>query len=557
MPSDSTDTVPALQPDATVAVPAALPVHNPASRASWVPLWAIFSFLAALAVHLTASYTTRVSIELMRSVSPFADEVRRHDLALLPYYRMVTYGAVIAFVTYYLWPILVYFRCDGRPTSASLEVQRRAISFPAVGALVGMFTWSLGAAVFPLLTVWRFGRWSTELMSQHVLSTLVNGFLAATTSYLLVDWIFRSRVIPHVFPDGRVREVPGAITFGVRSRLLIYLAAVAFVPLFTMLGLARTAQVRYAEGVPITEILGQLASGGTGIFLVYAGLGLVLTLVLARTFTRPLAEIVSVLRRVRRGDLAARVEVQSTDEVGLLQGGLNDMIEGLRDRERILTTFGRVVEPAVRDRLLAGDLREGGEARTVSVMFCDLRGFTALAESAAPNEVVATLNEFFTMMTAWVRSCGGFVDKFIGDALLVVFGLFDADGTAVTERSAAAAVRCALGVRQRMTELNRRRAARGQPPLAVTMSVHTGPVIAGTVGAAERHEYTVIGDTVNIAARLQQVAKERDLDLIISEETHTLADRAGLQVDAALRDSVVPRGRNQPVTFFALKWGQV
>jgi adenylate cyclase len=521
-------------------------------RGSWVPLWALFSFVAALAVHLSASYTTAVSIELMRSVSPFADEVRKQDLAVLPYYRVFTYTWVIAFVTYYLWPILVYFRCDARPAAAPDVVRRRAVSFPAVGALVGMFTWSVGAVVFPLLTLWRFGHWSAELMSQHVLSVLVNGFLAATTSYLLVDWIFRTRVIPQVFPDGRVHEVPGAITFGVRSRLLIYLAAVAFLPLFTMLGLARTAGVRYAEGVGVEQILAQLASGGTGIFFIYVFVGLTLTLVLARTFTRPLAEVIEVLGDVRRGDLEARVAVQSTDEVGQLQDGLNAMIEGLRDRERILTTFGRVVEPAIRDRLLAGNLREGGETRTVSVLFCDLRGFTTLAEATAPEHAVATLNEFFTVITAWVRSCGGFVDKFIGDALLAVFGLFDGDGVSAADDGAAAALRCALGIRERMAELNRKRAARGEPALAVTMSLHTGPVVAGMVGAAERHEYTVIGDTVNIAARLQEVAKERDFPLVLSAESHAFAERAGLRVEAARRDSFVPRGRNQAVTFCVL-----
>src|SRR4029077_1148018 len=122
-----------------------------------------------------------------------------------------------------------------------------------------------------------------------------------------------------------------------------------------------------------------------------------------------------------------------------------------------------------------------------SVLFCDLRGFTALAERSAPDELVATLNELFTVLTAWVRICGGFVDKFLGDGLLVVFGLFD-DGN---DSGAAHAVRCARGMHERVAELNDKRTAAGRSPLAVSIGIHSGPVVAGTIGAADRHEYTV------------------------------------------------------------------
>lgn len=517
-----------------------------------VPLWVLAAFAAAIVFNILAGFTTARTIELMRTMTPFTDEVRAHAVSMLPYWRTVAYSLTVSGLLIYAWPVVMHFRC-GLPDDVSEIVRRRAISMPAVVALGSMAPWVLSVVVFPLLTVAHFGRWSFDLMSQQVLSPLVNGFLAATASYLVIDWIFRTMVIPHVFPRGHVAAVPGALTLGLRSRLLIFLAAVAFLPLFTMLGLARTAQVRYQDGIDIAAVVDGLARGSTEIFVTYAILGIVLTLILARTFTVPLAGVVGALRRVHDGDLAVKVAVESSDELGRLQEGVNEMVDGLCEKDRIMAAFGRIVEPAVRDRLLSGGLTLGGEARRATVMFCDLRGFTSLAEHASPHEVVGTLNEFFTVMTTWVRECGGFVDKFIGDALLVVFGLFDesakGDGDA---RGAAAALRCALGARERIEELNRQRCADGKSRLSFGIALHSGEVLAGTIGALDRHEYTVIGDTVNIAARLQQEGKERGDDIVATTATVGLAREAGEKPAIAASDSFVPRGRNQPVSFVTL-----
>jgi class 3 adenylate cyclase len=237
----------------------------------------------------------------------------------------------------------------------------------------------------------------------------------------------------------------------------------------------------------------------------------------------------------------------------VLEDGVNAMVAALREKERILQTFGRVVEPSVRDRLLAGDIEPEGEVRSASVLFCDLRGFTALAEHASPAELVATLNEFFTVMTTWVYECGGFVDKFIGDALLVVFGLFSTDGDEAHADSAAAAVRCALGMCERLARLNATRADAGRAPLAAKIGIHSGQVLAGTIGARDRHQFTVIGDTVNVADRLQQLCHELGCNVVASEATYRLASGRGAVVTAASSAAVTLRGRDQPVRVFALR----
>src|SRR5262249_18485758 len=201
----------------------------------------------------------------------------------------------------------------------------------------------------------------------------------------------------------------------------------------------------------------------------------------------------------------------------------------------------------------AGDIAPGGELRTASVLFCDLRGFTALAERTPPGELVATLNEFFTVMTSWVHECGGFVGKVIGDAVPVGVGVFSGHGCGGPADQPAGAVRCALGMCERLEELNVARAAAGRPRLAAKIGIHSGPVLAGTIGARDRHQFTVIGDTVNVADRLQQLCHELRCEVVASEATYRLAAERGAVGPAAQSTSVTLRGRDEAVRVFSLR----
>ncbi len=513
-----------------------------------VPGWLLVSVFLVIAANLLAGLATSISVGVMQGVSDFARAVQRHDEHIIAAYRCIAYPLLTGVTLFYLWPLIAYFRCGA--TEPSPLVQRRAVNGPFVIAAVGFSGWLSGAIVFPAITIVHFGRWTGELASQQVLSPLVNGFLAATTSYLLVDWLFRSRVVPHVFPDGRAARAGGTAVLGVGARLGVFLVAVAFVPLFTMLGLIRAAAARQQAGWKLDDVMSELVRAGEGTFGLYVALGFVLTALLARTFTRPLAEVTAALRRVRAGTLDQPVRITSADEIGVLEETVNAMATSLHERERILQTFGRVVEPIVRDRLLAGDLRGEGEVRTASILFCDLRDFTTFAERTAPRELVQTLNQFFTTMTTWARTCDGFVNKFIGDGILVVFGLLDDDPSHGPATGASAAVRCALGMRDKLAQLNEDRVALGQPPLGVKIGVHTGPVVAGTIGAADRHEYTVVGDTVNVAARLEELCRDHGCEVIVSAATWDLARAGGAVLPTAHADAVTLRGRDQSVAVY-------
>jgi len=202
---------------------------------------------------------------------------------------------------------------------------------------------------------------------------------------------------------------------------------------------------------------------------------------------------------------------------------------------RNLETFARLqllrryLSPQAVERVMLDHpdaaLSLGGRLVTVTLLATDLRGFTAMSEKLAPGEVVAQLNAYHGAMLAEVRKHGGVLDKFIGDGALVIFGLPIGPVEAPADCGASAAVACAKDMLAALARHNAERAKKAQDPLRMGLGVHTGPVVAGNIGApGERLEFTVIGDAVNTAARLESLTKEANTPLLISSET---ADRLG------------------------------
>ena len=511
--------------------------------------WFFLTFAITIAVNLIAGTMTNLTIGMLRVVNDYTSAVRDFDWVLIRYYNAFSYPVAMAICAWYIWPVYQFF-ADGCRGEASLQVRRRAVTAPLFIATIGFAAWLLSAFIFPIATILRFGEWSQQLMSQHILSPLVNGFVASATTFLLLDWLYRARVTPFVVPKDRAEEIESHLSLGVRGRLLIFLTAVALAPLFTMLGLARGAADRLLAGAEPSDVVRLLERAGSKTFVLYVILGMILSWVLARSLTTPLADVAQALRRLRRGDLDVALTVHSNDEIGVVEAGVNHTVNTLRENERIMQTFGRVVEPVVRDQLLSGNLQAGGEERYATILFCDLRGFTSFAESADPKTVLQTLDEFFSEMTVTVREEKGFVDKFIGDAMLVVFGLFDQDDSDRGAAGAAAALRSASKMRHRLAGLNESRSQRAKPSLAISGGIHSGLVLAGTIGATDRHEYTVVGDTVNVAARLQEACKKGSEEFLISRQTVDLARSCRFEGELEEGESLQVRGRRKTVEVF-------
>lgn len=270
-----------------------------------------------------------------------------------------------------------------------------------------------------------------------------------------------------------------------------------------------------------------------------------------RLLVKPINQIKEVTHRVENGDLEVKkLEIETCQELEILTHAINNMILGLRERERERDIFGRVVSPEVREKLLQGQLKLGGELCWVSVLFTDIRNFSTLSEQMQPQEVVAFLNEYLTEMTDAIRPWGGYVNNFIGDAIVAIFGA--PLSPAETEwRSVAAA----LTMRQRLEELNQRRILRGEVPIQAGIGISSGEVVAGQIGSLERLLYTVIGDAVNVAARLETLTKEYpEYTILINESTASaIADHHGIVLKSLGKIKV--KGRQKSVEVYAvLDW---
>jgi class 3 adenylate cyclase len=223
---------------------------------------------------------------------------------------------------------------------------------------------------------------------------------------------------------------------------------------------------------------------------------------------------ITTLEKVGAGSYDSDVPIVTQDEFGIIAARTNEMISGLKERDFIRETFGRYVTKEISDMVLEGKIPLEGEQRTVTIMFCDIRSYTSYVESTDPNQVVGKINQYFTEMTEAIRDEGGVVLQFLGDEIYAVFG-------APLDRAdhPEAAVKAALAMRERLARLNKEWERVGGHTFKHGIGIHTGDVLAGNIGSPDRLSYLMVGDTVNLASRMQGLTKKFGWDVLISGET--------------------------------------
>lgn len=266
----------------------------------------------------------------------------------------------------------------------------------------------------------------------------------------------------------------------------------------------------------------------------------------ARTVTRPVLDLAAAAREVERGHYDTRVELVQKDELGELAGAFNRMTRGLAERDRVRNLLGKVVSPEIAEKLLSREAVLGGEERMVTVLFSDLRNFTALSESRSAHDTVSLLNTYFTHMSAAIEAHGGVVDKYLGDGIMALFG-----APVEHEDHAGNAVMAALAMQAALARMNRDLAAQGVPPLAMGIGINSGVVVAGNLGSPERLNYTVVGDSVNLAARLEGLTKRLGDDAAIVISADTLK-RSLRQFRVRPLGAQPVRGKAEPVEVYAV-----
>jgi adenylate cyclase len=357
----------------------------------------------------------------------------------------------------------------------------------------------------------------------------LTGVSTASCAYLLTERILRgvaARALAQGAPDRLA--VPG-----VASRAVLAWALGTGVPLT---GLVVIGAVKLAGGGATSS---QLTTSIIVLGSVALTVGLLAISVAARATADPVDSVRDALDCVQLGQFDTRVPVYDGTQLGQLQMGFNRMVVGLAERERIRAAFETYVDPDVAEHILSEGTNLEGEEVDVSVMFVDIRDFTGFAENRAAREVVGCINELFEAIVPVIHAHGGHVDKFIGDGLLAVFG---APRRQVDHADQALAAALAI-----------ERAMRAEV-LRVGIGINSGPVISGNVGGAGRFEFSVIGDVVNTAARVEEATRQTGDTILLAQPTKDRLQSS--HPTLVMRPNVALKGRRQPVGLYAPQVGE-
>src|SRR5581483_508669 len=364
----------------------------------------------------------------------------------------------------------------GQSTPPSRAEIARLTAVPRRAAIVLSVLWVVGISIlFVVLTRLAPIHWTWRSLVTSILAFTYCGVQGATIVYLLVERAVRP-VVAGVLPSD---STTWPHTMGLTARMVLAWLLLGGAPAMLL-----AVNIYFLEPERRAVAGPPFLWGGIAIVVV----GFAAIVIAGQTITKPLERIRRALKRVAGGDLDANLVTDEAGEIGLLQAGFNQMVEGLRERERLRDVFGRHVGAEVARRAMETEFGSGGERCIATAMFVDIIGSTGLAQRKDPEAVVAILNRFFDAVVRVVADEGGFVNKFQGDGALCLFGT-----PLPVDDHAARALRAARTLAGELAPMG---------DIAAAIGVSSGEVVAGNVGAADRYEFTVIGDAVNEAARL-------------------------------------------------------
>jgi adenylate cyclase len=419
-------------------------------------------------------------------------------------------------------PLRAISRIDEERPATEPE-QRLALRFPLDWALRSFSIWVLGAVASAAVNA------SVDVVAAiaGAVTVILGGLTACSLQYLLVERIMRpltARVLAG-------RSPPGDVIPGVSARITMAWMLATGVP---VLGAGALAGFELAGAdFDTDEVIGAV--------LVLSALaltaGLAAMLFAARSVADPLRSMRDGLAQVEAGELQTQLTVDDGSEVGLLQAGFNRMTAGLAEREQLRDAFGAFVDPTLTERVLRDGTDLAGEEVELSLLFMDVREFTAFSERAAAREVVSMLNELYGIVVPAIHEHGGHANKFIADGLLAVFG--------APERLPDHADRAVAAGLHIVRAVNGRYAGE----LRVGVGINTGTAVVGTIGGGGRLDFTVIGDAVNTAARVEAATRQTDDDLLITDAT--LAQLSSPDGEWVERPEIPLKGKSETVRLFA------
>jgi adenylate cyclase len=423
------------------------------------------------------------------------------------------------------------------PGAVPVDIRRRVLNAALANAILSLAGWTLAGLFYFVNLRFVFGTDTFESLRIFSAIVLVGGPVTSALAFLVSEYHWR-REIPRFFPDGQL-ERSGVLRLPIRMRLAATFLLTSVLPLLLTLMVDLVIQWRELGMGPMWN---RLLRAQLFLVAITGVASTIMAFLVARFINHPVQALRSAMMSVADGNLDVRVPVRSTDELGELNQHFNSMVKSLRQAARARELFGRYVSPAVARQALERGVNLGGEVVQATAMFVDLRGFTALSQSLPPTAVVEVLNAYYAVVEGVCDREGGVITQFLGDGVVVVFGgpLQPLDDHA--HRAVVAAIGIQRALRSRKSGL----------ALDAGIGVCTGDLIAGNVRARQRVVYTIVGDSVNQAARLQVQTRELGASILITEST-----RAGLgdvgDVHVRPVGAVRLRGLGAPVMVYAVE----
>ncbi len=413
--------------------------------------------------------------------------------------------------------------------------RRRLVHLPWIGALISGAAWLLCIPVF-LLSLANVGQGlSSQLLWHLPISFLVSSFIAVTQSFFLIEIASQWALFRVFFDKVRPDQLADIHPLSLRGRGLMWAISAGICPIGSLLLMAFAPPSPTSDPVWFELLVGSI----------FIAFGLCSAAMIARLVAEPVDQLRAAATAVALGDFTVRVPLQRADEFGALIGEFNRMVGELAEKERLRKTFGLHVGTKAAEQILARDPGLSGSEQLITVMFVDIRGFTALSGAANPQRVVQVLNQFLGTMVRVVEEYhSGMINKFLGDGFMALFG-----AGAASETHADEALHAAQAMLAQMEELNAAFSARGEAPLMIGIGLNTGPAIVGSIGSPERLEFTAIGRTVNIASRIEALTKKVGVPLLLSDST-----RVALKTEPPLSElePQMVKGMDEPVRIWTV-----
>lgn len=458
----------------------------------------------------------------------------------------------------WLWPLYKYY-FSGKPQDL-VRIEKRIINLPLVlfimGWVIALQGYFSKVASYSL----HYGAVPGRAKLVFAVSALLVGTFVSYLNLELTGMYIRGRIAKPFFLENNPYGVKHGFAINLTMRYALMMFSLAMVPLllsvympvFANLDLfaaikaagdaARERFLTYENMRTIVPIMvvGALAA----VILVFQAVSIFLY---RFNVQAPVSALVGRMKAVAAGDFSCKTSVLYADELGQLKGHFNMMLDGLVERDHIKDTFGRYVSLEIAEKIMkSGKVNLAGEEIQATVLFSDIRDFTPMSEKIPPVELIRFLNEYFTYITKPIAENKGVINKFIGDAVMAIFSpVFG------VEDHQAAALKAALGMREALKAFN----AQGRyPEVFFGVGVHSGGLVAGNVGTAERLEYTVLGDTVNVASRIESHTKNAATQILLSEATVQGLDQKRFPgVKFIECPDVLMKGKSKPMVLYKVE----